>query len=47
MIAGYDPAIMKLSWFEVSDMWRRAVVHRKVKHLVEVAIVLFAIPSNR
>ena len=46
MVACHDLAMMELRRVEVSDMRRCFMVDREFEHLVEVAVVESAVPSD-
>ena len=46
MVAYRDLSLIQLHRVEVADMGWRAMVHRQIQHLVEVAVIESAIPAD-
>ncbi len=47
MVARCDLALIELRRIKVADMSGRAMIHRQIEHLVEVAVVEGAVPAHR
>ena len=47
MVARRDLSLIELNRIEVPDMGGRAMVHRQIEHLVEVAVVESPVPAHR